>query len=60
MLNFDYFLLLSGFIFLSALIGLTQVNRIVKKTGRQSIIVFIISIVLFASFVIIPLKYTID
>ena len=47
-------------IFLSALIGLTYVNRLVKATGRQSIIVFIVSFVLFISFVILPFKYAID
>jgi hypothetical protein len=49
--------LLSLFVLASALIGLTQVNRLVKKTGRQSIIVLIIAIVLFLSFLILPLKY---
>ncbi|TNV79501.1 hypothetical protein FGO68_gene11049 [Halteria grandinella] len=59
-LNYGYLLFMGIFIFLSALLGLKQVNRLVKKTGRQSIIVFIISFVLFTSFMILPFKYAVQ
>ncbi len=56
-LNFGYFFLIGIFILGSAYLGLKQVNAIVKKTGRQSVIVFIMAFVLLVSFLILPAKY---
>ena len=56
-LNIEYSLFLGIFVCISAFIGLTQVNRIVKITGRQSIIVITLSIVLFVAFFSLPAKY---
>ena len=56
-LNYSYFFIVGVFILLSAALGLTSVNKIVKKTKRESIVVFAISFVLLTSFVILPVKY---
>ena len=55
--NYSYFIAIGIFILLSAILGLTQVKEIVKRTGRESIVVFAISFVLFVSFIILPVKY---
>ncbi len=59
-LNFAYTGFLSVFIFVSGLLGLTYVNKLVKYTGRQSVIVFILTFVLFSAFLLLPLKYALD
>jgi hypothetical protein len=56
-LNYGYFLMIGTFIFLSSYLGLIQVARIVKKTGRQSIIIFVMAFVFIVSFLILPVKY---
>ena len=56
-LNYGYFLVIGTFIFLSSYLGLIQVARIVKKTGRQSIIIFVMAFVFIVSFLILPVKY---
>ena len=56
-LNYEYFLMIGTFIFLSSYLGLIQVARIVKKTGRQSIIIFVMAFVFIVSFLILPVKY---
>ena len=45
------------FIFLSSYLGLIQVARLIKKTGRQSIIIFVMAFVFIVSFLILPVKY---
>ena len=59
-LNYSYFAFTGIFILVSAVLGLTSVNNIVKKNGRSSIIIFTISFVLLASFIILPVKYAIQ
>jgi uncharacterized membrane protein YfcA len=59
-LNYSYLAFTGVFILLSAVLGLTSVNKIVKKTGRSSIIIYIISLVLMASLIILPVKYAIQ
>ena len=58
-LNYKYLLLLSLFIWVSTLAGITQVNKLLKKTGRQSIIVAITAVVLLISFLVLPFKYAV-
>lgn len=57
LLNLEYAALIGGFVALGSAIGLTQVNKIVKVTGRQSVIVMVLTGVLFISFFCLPLKY---
>jgi uncharacterized membrane protein YfcA len=56
-LNYGFFMLIGLFIFLSSYLGLIQVAKIVKKTGRQSIIIFVMAFVFIVSFLILPVKY---
>jgi hypothetical protein len=56
-LNYGYFIMIGTFIFLSSYIGLIQVARVVKRTGRQSIIIFVMAFVFIVSFIILPVKY---
>jgi uncharacterized membrane protein YfcA len=56
-LNFQYAFILGIFTFTGSYLGITQVNRLVKITGRQSIIVFMTALVLAIAFVALPLKY---
>lgn len=56
-LNLEYALVLGIFTFMGSYLGITQVNRLVKITGRQSIIVFTLALVLGISFIALPLKY---
>jgi uncharacterized membrane protein YfcA len=56
-LNIDYALFIGVLILVSSLVGLTLVNSVVKKTGRQSVIVFILAFVIFATFLLLPFKY---
>ena len=58
-LNYGYFIMIGTFIFLSSYLGLIQVARLVKKTGRQSIIIFVMAFVFIVSFLILPVKYLI-
>ncbi|TNV71785.1 hypothetical protein FGO68_gene6593 [Halteria grandinella] len=59
-LNYQYALIGGIFTFTGSYLGLTQVNRIVKITGKQSIIVFTLALVLGISFIALPLKYLIQ
>ena len=56
-LNYGYFIMIGTFIFLSSYLGLIQVARVVKRTGRQSIIIFVMAFVFIVSFLILPVKY---
>ena len=56
-LNIEYALFLGVFTLIGSVIGLTQVNRIVKLTGRQSVIVVALALVLITSLVMIPVRY---
>ena len=58
-LNIPYAIVLGVFILIASYIGLTQVNRIIKLTGRQSIIVIALAFVLFTSFIMLPIRYLI-
>ena len=58
-LNIPYAIVLGVFILIASYIGLTQVNRIIKLTGRQSIIVIALAFVLFMSFIMLPIRYLI-
>jgi hypothetical protein len=60
MLNLDYCLFLGTLIVIASVISLTQVNKLITLTGRQSIIVLILALVLFISFVSLPLKFLIE
>jgi hypothetical protein len=57
LLNYEYTIIVNFFVIVGSVIGLTQINRIVKLTGRQSYIVFILSLVLGLALVTIPIKY---
>eukprot|EP00347_Sterkiella_histriomuscorum_P014430 403360891 len=59
-LNYSYAYVIGAVVLFTAIIGLSVVERVVKKSGRQSIIVFIISFVLLISFLVLPLKYAIE
>ena len=56
-LNYGFLLLIGTFILLSSYLGLIQVAKLVKKTGRQSIIIFVMAFVFIVSFLILPVKY---
>ena len=56
-MNCPYAAYIGFFTLVAAYIGITQVNRIVKITGRQSIIVSILAVVLVISCLSLPLKY---
>ena len=56
-LNIPYCLAQGGFQIIASYIGVTQVNRIIKLTGRQSIIVISLAVVLFIAFFSLPIKY---
>ena len=58
-LNYAYCLYLGSFVFLGSYFGITQVNRIVKLTGRQSVIVISLTVVLIVSMIMLPMKYII-
>ncbi|CDW72608.1 UNKNOWN [Stylonychia lemnae] len=57
MLNLQYIIVLGSVTVLGCYIGIKQVQVIVQKSGRQSIMVVILAIVLFLSFSMIPVKY---
>jgi uncharacterized membrane protein YfcA len=56
-LNYDYALFIGMFVAVGSVTGITQVKRIVKATGRQSVIVITLAFVLFLSFAFLPLKF---
>jgi hypothetical protein len=58
-LNYPYVICIGVFQVLASYLGVTQVNRLVKITGRQSIIVIVLAFVLFISFISLPIKYLI-
>lgn len=57
MVNIPYCLTLAVVVQIGSVIGITQVNRIVKMTGRPSIIVILLAAILFLSFFLLPIKY---
>lgn len=57
--NFSYALYLGMFVLIGSFIGIHYVNKVIKITGRQSIIVIALAGVLLMSFVTLPLKYLI-
>ena len=56
-INLPYAGLIGIFTALGAIIGVTQSNRIVKVTGRQSVIVFFLALTIAVAFVALPIKY---
>ena len=56
-LNIPYAIAIGVFQIGASYLGVTQVNRIIKITGRQSVIVISLAIVLFIAFISLPLKY---
>jgi uncharacterized membrane protein YfcA len=56
-LNIPYAVYLGLIQLVAAYLGVTQVNRIVKLTGRQSVIVMILTFVLFIALISLPVKY---
>jgi uncharacterized membrane protein YfcA len=56
-LNIPYAAYLGLIQLVAAYLGVTQVNRIVKLTGRQSVIVMILTFVLFIALISLPVKY---
>ena len=59
-INYPFALYLGVFVLAGSLLGIKQVNRIVKLTGRQSIIVISLTVVLVLSMITLPLKYIIN
>jgi uncharacterized membrane protein YfcA len=57
--NFPYALYLGIFVFIGSFSGIYYVNKIIKATGRQSVIIFALAVVLFLSLITLPLKYVI-
>ncbi|CDW90187.1 UNKNOWN [Stylonychia lemnae] len=57
MLNTEFVIVLGIICMIGCYIGVKQVQVMVKKSGRQSIIVVALAFVLFASFLMIPVKY---
>ena len=57
MVNIPYALLLGVIVVIASLVGISQVNRIVAKTGRQSIIIIMLFIILSLSCFLLPFKY---
>jgi uncharacterized membrane protein YfcA len=57
--NYPYALYIGVFVFIGSYMGIRQVNKVIKKTGKQSVIVFALAFVLFMSLITIPLKYLI-
>jgi uncharacterized membrane protein YfcA len=56
-MNIPYAVYLGLIQLLGAYLGVTQVNRIVKLTGRESVIVIILTFVLFIALLSLPVKY---
>ena len=56
-MNIPYAVYLGLIQLLGAYLGVTQVNRIVKLTGRESVIVIILTLVLFIALLSLPVKY---
>lgn len=56
-LNKHYSLLFGIVSFLSAFVGLFFVNRYIKKTGKQSLIAIILTLVLVVALLLLPLNY---
>ena len=59
-INYPFALYLGVFVLVGSILGIKQVNRIIKLTGRQSIIVISLTVVLLLSMISLPLKYMID
>ena len=59
-INYPFALYLGVFVLAGSILGITQVNRIIKLTGRQSIIVISLTVVLLLSMISLPLKYIIN
>jgi hypothetical protein len=59
-INYPFALYLGFFVLAGSLLGITQVNRIIKLTGRQSIIVISLTVVLLLAMISLPLKYIIN
>lgn len=55
LLNYEYACWLCFWVVLGSIIGLIKVNKLVKETGRQSIIVIILAIMISASTIVMPL-----
>lgn len=57
-LRYDWGLWQAAFTVTGSLIGLKLVNKAIKKTGRVSIIVFLLALVIFGSAIVIPVNST--
>ncbi len=57
MVNIPYCFFLALIVQIGSVIGITQVNRIVRMTGRPSIIVILLTAILALSCFLLPLKY---
>jgi hypothetical protein len=56
-LNWQFFLVVGFFNCISAFAGVTCAGRIVKITGRQSTLIFILTGAILFAAVMLPLKY---
>ena len=56
-LNIEYAFFIGIIILVSSIMGLTLVNQAVKRTGRQSVIVFTLGVVILIAFLLLPFKY---
>lgn len=57
-LRYDWGLWQAAFTVTGSIIGLKLVNKAIKKTGRVSIIVFLLALVIFGSAIVIPVNST--
>ena len=59
LLDWEYALIFGVVSFASALVGIVVVNRLVQKSGKQSIIAIILAGVLVLALILLPINYMI-
>lgn len=57
LLSPDYALIFGSLSFVSALTGLVVVNKIIQKSGKQSIIAILLTVVLVVALILLPVNY---